>query len=186
MEKKIELKNVALWCKGWYMQSPKVKDWWKELAVCIANDGWVVPISKRWVAKWIINRLDENYEFFKKCNNAFGIGFFYDEVQKRKDWDSWSRHPEGLDDEDAIILVFRSLMFNANGDWFSKSYYPTPNVLPINLSNSYIDDKGWHAGEMMSEWKERVHEKYPDWEEQTLKPYERWWTLEDVEERIKK
>lgn len=177
-----DLKNVALYCKGWYAHPEKTRDNWKYLSVAIANDGWPIQTSKKDVVRWIIHRFDENYDWFKVSDNSFGIGWFIDGISKHKMWDSWRRNPEGIDDDDATIILFMSLVSNITGYMFAEKYYPNPRIMPVNLSGPHVEaGKCWEPAELMSEWLERVHKDFPDFKEQTGEPY---WTIESFEKML--
>lgn len=179
--KKYDLKNVVLYCKGWYEHPKSNKDHWKYLSVAIANDGWVIRETKHEVVRWIVARYDENPEWFRQARNDFGIAWFMDEMQKQKQWDSWSNHPEGLDDDDAIIIAFMSLIQWTDTSMYDKLYLPDPRILPLDLYNSYVDEHGWHPAELKSEAIERIAKQLKNFIPQTEEPY---WTLEYFTERI--
>lgn len=177
----MELKNVALYCKYWYKRRENTSELWKDLSVCIANDGYAIRETKREVVRWILHQMDENYEWFKKAKGGYyGFGWFLDEIQKKLDWDKWSNHPENIDNDDAIILTYMSLVCNTNGDMFDKCYYPDPRILPINLSGPEIKEgRYWKPAEMLCEWEERIKKQFPKHIEQDTK--EPYWTRESFD-----
>lgn len=181
----MDLRNVALYCKNWYQTTGDKEQRWKDLAICIANDGWVIRETKREVVSWILMNIDDNYEWFKKAYSRFGLAWFMGEVESHIHWDKWNNNPEGIDYDDAIILVYKSMLSVSEAKLFDKKYYPDSRVLPINLDGPEIKEgEYWKPGEMMSEFIERMHDKYPDHLEQTFE-YSIW-NRERFEEEIMK
>lgn len=93
MEEKLRLSHTILYSKGWYVRQ---KEQWKDLAKTLAKDGYITLQTEHDVAGFLLNYVSNHYEFIKKYYHCLSIAYMFDEVIKRRCWDSCS--------EDAAII----------------------------------------------------------------------------------
>ena len=175
--------NVVLLCKGWYKMrdNNRLDIFWMDMAHAINADGWTMR-SKRNVVAWCIHRLDDMRDDPKLINlkNQFKLGRLYDEIN---DWirrASWSKIE--LNQEDAIIWVYRDIVSNLNIECFDERFKPDKRVLPVNLNEAWYDNGRYgskgpklYPAEMMCDYIEKVNNIMPDAKDQDIQEDEYDW-----------
>ena len=160
----MKLNHTALYCKGWYKtREGGVKTMWMDMAHCIHADGWS-PYTKEDVANWCLIRLDEMRKD-KKFNktNMIDLHRFINEMIRNKNMVK-NFYNEELDWYDLIILNYKNIIMECDGDCFTESVKPTPDVLPVNLHPAWYSkwERKLYPAMMMCEYMEDVERLLPD------------------------
>lgn len=142
----MKFNNTVAYCKGFYKaRKGSVAEMWKDMAHCINCDGWNV-YSRRDVAIWCMNRIEDFAKEFPKDAWQVSFGMFYSKMEHNKEiakiakpYTSLSRE---LDDMDYIIWTYRDFVRYIDGDKFSEGVIPNDAVLPIDKEN--ISDTLWN------------------------------------------
>ena len=179
----MKLNHTALYCKGWYKKREGgIKTMWMDMAHCIHADGWS-PYTKEDVANWCLIRLDEMRKD-KKFNktNMIDLHRFINEMICNKNV-AKNFYNEELDWYDLIILNYKNIIMECDGDCFTESVKPTPDVLPVNLHPAWYSE--WecklYPAMMMFEYMEDVKRLLPDANDKIYQSY----NFENVEAFIK-
>ena len=179
----MKFNNVVLYCKGWYKaREGGIKTMWMDMAHCIHADGWS-PYTKEDVANWCLIRLDEMRKD-KKFNktNMIDLHRFINEMIRNKNMVK-NFYNEELDWYDLIILNYKNIIMECDGDCFTESVKPTPDVLPVNLHPAWYSEweRKLYPAMMMCEYMEDVERLLPDAKDKIYPFY----NFENVEAFIK-
>ena len=160
----MKLNHTALYCKDWYKtREGGVKTMWMDMAHCIHADGWC-PQTKEDVANWCLIRLDEMRKDNKfNRTNMIDLHHFINEMIINKNR-SKNFYNEELDMYDLIILNYRNIIMECNGDCFTERVKPNPDVLPLNLRPAWYSE--WecklYPSMMMCDYMKDVERLLPD------------------------
>lgn len=179
----MKLNHTALYCKGWYKaREGGIKTMWMDMAHCIHADGWS-PYTKEDVANWCLIRLDDMRKD-KKFNktNMINLHRFINEMIHNKNMAKNFYNVE-LDWYDLIILNYKNIIMECDGDCFTESVKPTPDVLPVNLHPALYSEceRKLYPAMMMCEYMEDVKRLLPDAKDKICPFY----NFENVEAFIK-
>lgn len=179
----MKLNHTALYCKGWYKtREGGIKTMWMDMAHCIHADGWC-PQTKEDVANWCLIRLDEMRKD-KKFNetNLIDLHHFINEMINNKSM-AKNFYNEELDIYDLIIFNYRNIIMECDGDYFTKSVKPNPNVLPVNLQPAWYSENECklYPAMMMCDYMEDVERLLPDAKDEIHHSYD----FENVEACLK-
>ena len=171
----MKLGNVALLCKGWYKMrhNTRLDLFWMDMAHAIEADGWTMK-TKNDVATWCLHRLDDmcNNPKLSNYKNQFTFSYILDSINGWIRRASWSNIE--LSQQDAIIWVFRDIVQGLSKDCFDEELKPNPNVLPVDLQESWLDDGKYgkkpkfHFAQMMCDYIDTVNETMPNAKEQDI------------------
>ena len=187
--------HAVAWAKCWYQyRSRDISKWWMDLAHCIDQDG-ITVFNKADVARYCANQIDTFQVKHPDDYHMWSFSRLFDEINNIKrqyKFFSKSINPDEkeLDDESAIIYVWRSLMQSLDNSYFDEWHKPDNFVLPLKMYGSCIS-KGiyntigkdeWIPGDMLCDVKKRIDEAFSDATEDYVPADEKRFNC--VEERL--
>ena len=133
----MKFNNTVAYCKGFYKaRQGGVSEMWKDMAHCINCDGWNV-YTRRDVAIWCMNRIEDFAKEFPKDAWQVSFGMFYSKMEHNKEIFKFSNTHKSLgrelDDMDYIIWAYRDFVRYLDGDKFTEGVIPDDIVLPVNM-----------------------------------------------------
>lgn len=154
-----------------------------DLAHCINNDGWSNITTKTKVVNWILNRFDEDQDWWKQECGNFGFADMYESI--RADKYMYYNNLE-LSTEDCIILYFKRCLSTKSNNCFTGGFKPSNDVLPLMLYEAFYSAEHYISGEpvyepaeMMCDALDRIDKMFPDLPEQKVNT-----TYEEIESEL--
>lgn len=167
--------NCSAWAKGWYQHRPNLSAWWMDLAHCIHADGWCGVNSKKSVADWVCNRLDQDGDYIRKqIYNPLGFLDF----RAFKEKNSIYYGKEELSEDDYIILYFHYILMTQSKQ--QEGIRPSDEILPFHYEKAYVyEDTAAHKNvyvpsEMKCDVLNNIQRLMPNFKEQEVSPYSKF------------
>jgi hypothetical protein len=179
----MKLNHTALYCKGWYKtREGGIKTMWMDMAHCIHADGYR-PQTKKDVANWCLIRLDEmrNDKKFNRTN-MIDLHHFINEMISNKNT-AKNLYNDELDMYDLIILNYRNIIMECDGNCFTEIVKPNQDVLPVNLQHAWYSKMQCklYPAMMMCDYMEDVERLLPGAKDEL----DYFYNFENVESYIK-
>lgn len=166
--------NCSAWAKGWYNHRPNLSAWWMDLAHCIHADGWCGINSKKSVADWVCNILDQDGDYIRK-EIYHPLGFLDFRAFKER---HYSYGTENLSEDDYIILYFKYILLNQGNH--SEGVRPSDEILPFQYAEAYVfEDCITHKNvyvpsQMKCDILNNIQRLMPNFKEQEVSPYSKF------------
>lgn len=167
--------NCSAWAKGWYQHRHNLSAWWMDLAHCIHADGWCGVNSKKGVADWVCNRLDQDGDYIRK-EVYHPLGFLDFRGFKERNYLYYGK--ENLSEDDYIILYFHYILMSQGKQ--QEGVRPSDEILPFQYSQAYVfEEFGTHKNvyvpsEMKCDVLNNIQRVMPNYPEQQVSPYSKF------------